>query len=64
MKPIDYVSGLNGMYQRQGFPPRDPGNIVDLQYEWDEPFDFPGFLRDMQDMLREEKSTLQEWKPK
>lgn len=42
---------------------RDPGNIVDLRYEWDEPFDFPGFLRDMQDMLREEESTLQEWKP-
>jgi hypothetical protein len=42
---------------------RDPGNIVDLQYEWDEPFDFPGFLRDMQDMLREEGSTPQEWKP-
>ncbi len=39
---------------------RDPGNIVDLQYEWDEPFDFPGFLRDMQDRLREEQSTLQE----
>jgi hypothetical protein len=43
---------------------RDPGNIVDLQYEWHEPFDFPGFLRDMQDMLREEESALQEWKPK
>ena len=42
---------------------RDPGNIVDLQYEWDEPFDFPGFLQDMQDMLREEESSLQEWKP-
>jgi D-proline reductase (dithiol) PrdB len=29
MKPIDYVSGLNEMYQRQGFPP----------YQWSE-FDF------------------------
>jgi D-proline reductase (dithiol) PrdB len=26
MKPIDYVSGLNEMYQRQGFPP----------YQWSE----------------------------
>jgi hypothetical protein len=43
---------------------RDPGEIVDLGYEWNEPFDFAGFLRDMQDMLREEGSTVQEWKPK
>jgi len=80
MKPVDYVSGLNEMYQSQPHDvdlqtriledalsilvtARNPGNIVDLQYEWDEPFDFPGFLRDMQDMLREEESTLQEWKP-
>jgi len=31
-----------------------PGDIVDLPYEWDEPFDFPGFLRDMQDMIQAE----------
>jgi hypothetical protein len=43
---------------------RTPGNIVDLQYEWDEPFDFASVLRDLQDMLQEEDSTVQEWKPK
>ncbi len=41
-----------------------PGKIVDLQYEWDEPFDFASFLRDLQDMLQEENSTVREWKPK
>jgi hypothetical protein len=41
---------------------RTPGNIVDLQYEWDEPFDFAGFLRALEDMLREEGTTVQEWK--
>ncbi len=43
---------------------KTPGNIVDLPYEWDEPFDFASFLRDLQDMLQEESGTLQEWNPK
>jgi hypothetical protein len=42
---------------------RTPGSIVDLPYEWGEPFDFAGFLRGMEDMLREENITVQEWKP-
>ena len=42
---------------------RTPGNIVDLQYDWHEPFDFAGFLRALEDMLRKEGSTVQEWKP-
>jgi hypothetical protein len=41
-----------------------PGEVVDLPYEWDGPFDFSSYMQDMQDMIREEKSTLQEWKPK
>ena len=41
-----------------------PGDIVDLPHEWDGPFDFPGYLQDMQDMIREENGTLQDWKPK
>jgi hypothetical protein len=43
---------------------RTPGDIVDLQFEWDEPFDFALFLQALEDMLREENSTVQEWKPK
>ena len=40
-----------------------PGDIVDLPYEWDGPFDFSGYLQDMQDMIREEGGTLQSWEP-
>ncbi len=43
---------------------KNPGDIVDLPYQWDRPFDFPGFLEDIQDMVKEEDGTLQEWKPK
>ena len=41
-----------------------PGVIVDLPYEWDRPFDFAGFLQDLQDMIREEGAAPQDWKPK
>jgi hypothetical protein len=41
-----------------------PGEIVDLPYEWDEPFDWAKYLQDMQEMLEEEGSPVQEWKAK
>jgi hypothetical protein len=41
-----------------------PGDIVDLPYAWDGPFDFAGYQQDMQEMIREEDGTLQDWKPK
>ena len=41
-----------------------PGELIDLPYEWGEPFDFAGFLHDLEDMLRAESSTVQEWKHK
>lgn len=40
-----------------------PGEIVDLPYEWGEPFDWKGFMKDMEEMLNEEGSAIQEWKP-
>jgi len=40
-----------------------PGEIVDLPYEWGEPFDFSGFLKSLEEMLREEGASVQEWKP-
>ncbi len=40
-----------------------PGEIVDLPYEWDAPFDFQSFLADLEQMLKEEGDTPQEWKP-
>lgn len=39
-----------------------PGDIADLPYKWDRPFDFSGFMLDLQHMLQEEDSAPQEWK--
>ena len=41
-----------------------PGEIVDLTYEWGAPFDWPGFMQDLMQMLEEEGSPVQDWKPK
>jgi hypothetical protein len=41
-----------------------PGDIVDLPYEWDRPFDFSGFLQDIQAMIQEENGVPQDWTPK
>ncbi|MBW1682965.1 MAG: hypothetical protein JRJ83_16350, partial [Deltaproteobacteria bacterium] len=41
-----------------------PGEILDLPYQWKGPFDFASYMKDLQDMLEEEGSEPQEWKPK
>ncbi|UCE55536.1 MAG: hypothetical protein JSV31_08855 [Desulfobacterales bacterium] len=41
-----------------------PGEIADLPYEWDEPFDWSCYLRDVETMLKSEGAEIQEWKPK
>jgi hypothetical protein len=40
-----------------------PGEIVNLPYEWDEPFDWPGFRESLKEMLEAEGRPVQEWKP-
>ena len=40
-----------------------PGEIVDLSYEWDTPFDFSDFMKNLEHMLQEEDGTPQEWQP-
>jgi hypothetical protein len=40
-----------------------PGEILDLPYEWDEPFDWPGFRRSMEEMLEAEAKPVQAWRP-
>ena len=40
-----------------------PGEIVDLSYEWDEPFDWPAFRESLKEMLEAEGRPVQEWKP-
>jgi hypothetical protein len=34
-----------------------------LPYEWDEPFDFSTFLKNIEEMLREEGNSPQNWEP-
>jgi len=41
-----------------------PGEIVDLPYEWDSPFDWASYRQDMEEMLKEEGDEGQDWKPK
>ncbi|RLB35244.1 MAG: hypothetical protein DRH20_11225 [Deltaproteobacteria bacterium] len=41
-----------------------PGEILDLPYQWKGPFDFASYMKDLQDMLEEEGTEPQEWKPK
>ena len=40
-----------------------PGEIVDLSYEWDEPFDWPAFRESLKEMMEAEGKPVQEWKP-
>ena len=42
----------------------EPGKIVDLPYEWDAPFAWEDYGKDIQAMLQEEGGIAQEWKPK
>jgi len=41
----------------------NPGEIVDLSYEWDTSFDFSDFMKNLEHMLQEEGDTPQEWQP-
>jgi hypothetical protein len=40
-----------------------PGELVDLPYQWDEPFDWPRIMKDLQEMLEQRGEPMQEWKP-
>lgn len=42
---------------------QDPGTLVDLGYEWDIPFDWETYQRDINEMLEEEGQAYQDWKP-
>lgn len=41
----------------------NPGEIVDLPYEWDEPFDWTVYRESLKEMLEAEGTIAQEWKP-
>jgi hypothetical protein len=41
-----------------------PGDFLDLPYEWHEPFDWACYLRDVEEMVNTEGKPIQDWKPK
>jgi len=41
----------------------NPGEIVDLPYDWGEPFDWLSFRESLKEMLETEGGPVQEWKP-
>lgn len=40
-----------------------PGEVLDLQYEWGEPFDFEGSFKAVEEMVKEEGWPPQDWVP-
>ncbi len=36
-----------------------PGKVVDLPFEWDHPFGWPDFMKDIEEMLKEEDTPIQ-----
>jgi hypothetical protein len=43
---------------------KTPGTLVDLNYQWHEPFDWDTYLADTKAMLEEQGSGRREWIPK
>jgi D-proline reductase (dithiol) PrdB len=43
---------------------KTPGEVVDLPYEWGEPFTYDDYLKDQKDMCEERGIQIQEWLPK
>lgn len=41
-----------------------PGEVVELPYQWHEPFDWSCYLRGTEEMIREEDLGRQEWTPR
>ena len=41
-----------------------PGEVVDLPYEWGEPFDWESYMSELDAMLKEEGAVVQEWTPR
>ena len=41
----------------------EPGKVLDLDYEWGEPFDFDSSFKAVEEMIKEEGLPPQEWVP-
>lgn len=40
----------------------DPGELKDLPYEWDVPFEWSDYMKDVEEMIKEEGAAAQVWK--
>ena len=36
-----------------------PGDLVDLPFEWDQPYEWPDFMKGIEEMLKEEGASIQ-----
>jgi len=43
---------------------KTPGEFADLPFQWDEPFDWNCYLKDIEEMLKSESAEAQELKPR
>lgn len=43
---------------------KEPGEIANLPFEWDEPFDWSWYGRELMEMLEKEGIPAQDWTPK
>ena len=43
---------------------KTPGEFAVLPFQWDEPFDWSGYLKDVEEMLKSESAEIQSWKPR
>ncbi len=41
----------------------EPGKVLDLNYEWGEPFDFDSQFEAIEQMVKDEGWPMQEWSP-
>ena len=42
----------------------EPGKVLDLPYEWGEPFSFDSMFEAIEEMVKEEGWPMQEWVPR
>ncbi len=41
-----------------------PGIVVDLPYQWGKTFSWESYQKDVQEMIKEEGGTMEDWLPK
>jgi len=65
-RPFDRELQVNILRDTLGFleSAEKPGQVLELPYMWDEPFDWESYSRDVDQMIQEEDIPPQDWKTK